>query len=1016
MKLRLPKLLLAAVYATFLAFQSIASTQDVDYVVLNTMDNIPADMPSFGSYYAIDGKNIRLELEQEREWNPNPGGPVTIQWKGKADTVYTLSGHGIIASDVDISLEESGSFAIGLGGWNEQEGTYIVEKGIGFRNYTISTAANLEFKGTLDNSELEVSDGATADLSLATLRNQSIFHIGPAGTMKLGTMNISGSNILSVWAEGETATLDGNLVLNGRDPGITQEMRYAYEDWYNGFGGGAFVEMEYAEYYAEGYAPLTVTGSITIMSDTMILFTCLSDEETVKYQIPSLDEALFICSEVDENSLSKLKPYAGCDVWSMDGDDEYSIKPIDNREFYALTNEGRVYIYLGEKGSGGGAVPDTPITPGIVAKPGDEVVLGGESGMIPSVQNPVQMHGGSVDASHLDGSLLNNKVIIGNSGILKTGSNQTMTLSGSGGIGYSVIGVDSNSHGANLEISTTSNLTLEGEKYAAAITKVNSGNVTISGTTTLGTDAANDVLDLTGTGVGTTNFGTIAAGVKLGQESNLLNQGKVLGDVVVGNDASLLNNGDIGGLVDIAKGGAVYGSGAFAETQMSAGSLLHVGNSPGYQKHTSLTINRGATLSFSVDGTKPASMTNKGSGTHSMLEAGTLTIQPGSGVVSVNVEVTLGIVSAGTAPISLTLIDAESTNAKVSDFTLHISDKSKLLEEGANLSFDASSGTLVLNAAVNKSALAALMDSNSANVANTMWASANAVQEMSRTAEHQFLVGMPGQTTFWGAGMGSFMNVSGDNGFTSNMGGYAVGLQHAFTQDFRAGFALGQSFGDFTADDNQLKVEQEVLMPTLTAQYVTVLNKTSSLSVSGHIAYGEVSNEAETYQTGTSGKAEWDDKVFNIGIRAAWNTELTDNTTLSVFTGVTYQKVNQDSFTEQYIGGEREYCDGSMSSLSLPVGVTLRGIYQMEGTNIFVPELTLAYIGDVARDNPEVKTSVYGFNRVGEGSEIGRSAFMLNAGANWMFDSTWSMGAFYTLEARRNQVNQSVNAALRCSF
>lgn len=1016
MKLHLPKSLLAAVCAAFLAMPSVVTARELDYVVLNTMDSSSSSMPSFGAHYLIEGKNIRLDLEAGIEWNPNPGGPVTVNWNGEEGASYTLSGQGIIASDVDIAFEESGSFTIGLGGWDDEEGTYVIESEIGFRNYTISTAANLEFKGILDNSELEVSDGAIADLSSAILRNQSIFHIGPSGIMKLGTMNISGSNILSVWAEGQDATLDGNLVLNGGHPGINQETRYAYEEWYNGFGGGAFVEMEYAEYYAEGYAPLTVTGSITILSDTMILFTCLSDGETVKYQIPNLDEALFICSEVNESSLSKIKPYAGCDVYSNEGFDTYSIKPIENREFYATTNEGKIYIYLGEKGSGGGASADIPIKPGIVAKPGETIVLGSENGMIPSEQKPVQMQGGTVDASSLADSLLNNKVIVGNSGILQTSANQSMALTGSGPVGYSVVGIDGDTHGADLEISTTSNLTLEGEKYTAAVTKVNKGNVTISGKTVLGSDAGNDVLDLTSTGVGATNFGTIAAEVKLGQKSNLLNQGRVLGDVIVAGDATLLNNGDIGGLVDIAEGGSVYGSGTFAETQLSSGSLLHVGNSPGYQKHTSLTIDRGATLSFSVDGIAPASMTNKGSGTHSVLEAGTLTIQPGSGTVTVNVEVTLGIVSAGTEPMSLTLIDAESTNAKDTDFSLQIIDKSKLLEAGANLNFDETSGTLVLNAAVSKAALAALMDSNSANVANTMWASANAVQEMARTAEHQFLVGMPGQTTFWGAGMGSFMDVGGKQGFTSNAGGYAVGMQHAFTQSFRAGVALGQSFGDFKSDDNQLRVDQMALMPTLTAQYVTPLTKSSSLSIAGHIAYGVVENEADTYQSGTVGKAEWDDQVLNIGVRAAWNSDLTDNTTVSIFTGLTYQNVDQDSFTEKFTGGERDYHSGSMSSLSIPVGVTLRGIYQMEGTNIFAPELTLAYIGDVTRDNPEVKTSVYGFNREGKGTNIGRSAFMLNAGANWMFDSTWSLGAFYTLEARSNQVNQSVNAALRCCF
>ena len=136
----------------------------------------------------------------------------------------------------------------------------------------------------------------------------------------------------------------------------------------------------------------------------------------------------------------------------------------------------------------------------------------------------------------------------------------------------------------------------------------------------------------------------------------------------------------------------------------------------------------------------------------------------------------------------------------------------------------------------------------------------------------------------------------------------------------------------------------------------------------------------------------------------------------SFYTGLSYQQVEQDSFTEEFTGGERDYRSGSMSRLSLPLGMTLRGIYQMEGTNMFAPELTLAYTGDIARENPEVKTSVYGFNRTGKGTNVGRSTLMLNVGANWMFDSTWSVGAFYTLEARSKQVNQSVNAAIRCCF
>lgn len=931
-----------------------------------------------------------------------------FRWEGTgAATNYVMTGNGAV------SVPDGAGWYLQISAATENALKFSIND-ITLENALIDFHANasseLQVNALLQNCNVHVWDGKV-DVSNATLSGKTFIQISRGATLAANSLEIKQNIALRNYdgypetASAGYATVEGNLVLNGTLPAFSTEMQSDYD------GGGWIPQLlacGYVQFWTgdEKLSPLNVTGSITINSGTAVVF---SNEG--EYRLPDSADAVFICSSVDETSLEQLKPYTHRQDFSANV--AYT-KLVDDREFYAKSIGNKVYVYLGEAGDGN--TPGIPAVPDMTVKPGETVVLGSEGGMLPSIQNPVQMQGGVADATGLSDSLLNNKVIGGTSGVLQTGANQTMSLTGGGKVRYSIVGSPGNVHGADLVISSTSNLTLEGEKYTAETTKVNRGNVTISGKSILGTGAATDILDLTAKGVSATNFGTVAAGVELGAESTFLNQNKVLGDVKVGADATLLNNAVIEGQVVAARGGAVYGSGVFAETMLATGSRLHVGNSPGYQKHNSLTIDRGATLSFSVDGPVAATATSHGSGTYSVLEAGALTINPGTGTVTVNVDVTMGIVAAGSEPLSLTLLDAGTTNATESDFTLELSDESNLLEEGASLSFDATEGTLVLKGAVNKAALAALMDSNSANVANTMWASANAVQEMARTAEHQLLVGMPGQTTFWGAAMGSFMDVSGKQGFTSNMGGYAVGLQHAFTKSFRAGVAFGQSFGDFKSDDDQLKADQMALMPTLTAQYVTPLNKTSSLTVSGHIAYGVVENEADTYQTGTKGKAEWDDQVLNIGIRAAWNSELTDNTTVSLFTGLSYQNVEQDSFTEKFTGGERDYRSGSLSSLSIPVGVTLRGIYQMDGTNILAPELTLAYIGDVARDNPEVKTNVYGFNREGKGTNIGRSAFMLNAGANWMFDSTWSLGAFYTLEARSNQVNQSVNAALRCCF
>lgn len=68
------------------------------------------------------------------------------------------------------------------------------------------------------------------------------------------------------------------------------------------------------------------------------------------------------------------------------------------------------------------------------------------------------------------------------------------------------------------------------------------------------------------------------------------------------------------------------------------------------------------------------------------------------------------------------------------------------------------------------------------------------------------------------------------------------------------------------------------------------------------------------------------------------------------------------------------------------------------GGQLLLPELTLAYVGDVSRTNPSVKSTIYGIDNKHEGSNPGRSAFTMNAGTNWVINQNWSVGAFYTLK------------------
>lgn len=66
-----------------------------------------------------------------------------------------------------------------------------------------------------------------------------------------------------------------------------------------------------------------------------------------------------------------------------------------------------------------------------------------------------------------------------------------------------------------------------------------------------------------------------------------------------------------------------------------------------------------------------------------------------------------------------------------------------------------------------------------------------------------------------------------------------------------------------------------------------------------------------------------------------------------------------------------------------------------------LPELSVAYVGDIARRNPYTRTWAAGQSVTGLG---------------WQINRNWQTGAWYTLEVRNGQTNQSVNLNASCSF
>lgn len=704
-------------------------------------------------------------------------------------------------------------------------------------------------------------------------------------------------------------------------------------------------------------------------------------------------------------------------TWTYD--DETISRNISDKKFVSITQtDGRYALTLVDNGYNPGQPeqPETVITDG---KAPDTL----SKDVVVSLSN-----GGSVDATEVIRGL-NNSCISGTGGNLVTTDTQTFSMNGSDTLGFSIVGTNGNA-GADIQVGqaggniTDAAIVLTGDKYESRQVNVQSGLLEIGQNTILGTDDSILTIGSSNASDGTVtasvnNRGTINNDVTINSGASLDNRNNINGDVLVNASSILSNNGTVKGDVTVSENASVNGSGTFGSTILQSNALLYVGNSPGFQRHGDLMLNDGSRLGFYLDGITAATLENHGSGTYSNISVtNTLNL---NGTVNAEVEVGLGILAAGMEAFTLDLIKTEGTVSGNGDFVLSLNDENHLLKEGSLL-WDSTTGILSFTGQVDEAVAAALVGKDGSNIANSLWSSTSVVKSFGQTAVSQLKVNQPGDSNIWVSGLGDFVTMNSTShvvGFQYNGGGYATGIDYAWTKKFRAGIAFGQTFGTFKSDDNQASINQDSIMTGLYANYLQPLNDNQTLRLSGYFAYGSVENRANTFVGNSAylpGQAKWNDDVFSFGLKADWNIKVTDKTTLTPFIGIDYIHGAQENFTETYDNGSRQYRDGNMQVWSVPVGITVKKEVSVGGGQLLLPELTLAYVGDISRTNPSVKSTIYGIDNKHEGSNPGRSAFMVNAGTNWVINQNWSVGAFYSLEVRSSQVNQSASLSARYSF
>ncbi len=394
----------------------------------------------------------------------------------------------------------------------------------------------------------------------------------------------------------------------------------------------------------------------------------------------------------------------------------------------------------------------------------------------------------------------------------------------------------------------------------------------------------------------------------------------------------------------------------------------------------------------------------------SVAEGEVLTMSAGS-----RLQLTLSadlVAAAAAGGLELTLIQGDFVGE---DYEYELLDTSGLFDTSDLTQL--ADGQWGLSVTLDREGLQRSLADDASRLANGLWSSTGTVQDYATA-----LLNRPGcarRNHVWGMGLGSFSHMGGQ-GFNFSGGGYALGADAAVQCGTTLGLSFGQIYGTHKSSDHQTRIRQNSLMGSLYARYDSQAGAEGRrLVLDAYATYGRVRNGAHSsmFANGVErSTGHWWDDVYALGLRATWELPLTEHSSLLPFIGLRYVHGSHGALTMSSDERERGYSSARLHNLSLPVGFTLRGRYRFCRAQEFLPELTLAYVGDLSRNNPHMSTDMLGESTRSRGASPGRNAFMLRTGAAWVINEHWTTGLYYNLECRSHEVDQAVDMSVSYGF
>lgn len=309
---------------------------------------------------------------------------------------------------------------------------------------------------------------------------------------------------------------------------------------------------------------------------------------------------------------------------------------------------------------------------------------------------------------------------------------------------------------------------------------------------------------------------------------------------------------------------------------------------------------------------------------------------------------------------------------------------------------------------------------------NTLWTTDSNLRSMTDIALGQIGLDryrLKNCTNYWVTGLGDFdmaRNSGRRDGYDYNGGGYAVGGDARFCpKNYILGLAFGNMYGKTKSRDFNAEVKQTTYIGMLYGGWLEELDKENSLNLTFSVAYGWTRNKMRTfYSDGMRSNGKWNNNGWRFTLREEWLHDLGNNWTLNPFIGAEYDDITSKAFTEE---GDRprRFEKGKMRNLALPIGSGISKQMTFNNGYVWINSFEASYLPDVYRSNPQGRATRQTADRyswIAKGSQMSRHAGRFEYSTRLIFNPTWSVFSGYSLEVRKDVLEQHAHLGVSAAF